>query len=376
MKRTLQSLPTPEPPCTHPAARTASGQPRHAASALPTCTGLRPPRQLEGPGWGERGKGEATHLHHPHQGFRVSLEDALKGRRWEPEDGGRDGGTGRHGSVRRGVALWGTAGGQAAPPRWGRSWLCTCLVRGTPGLARSRRRGCGRQGARGPGSMVERQPHARPARPRAQLHPANASPPPLCPGTACPFLSQRFCLCLNTPYTHARRAWPRPLQGAPGAPGPATACAPPTGRGRTRGCPRAVAITEGRAVPPACEQCSPSRCPRSRAAVRLSGDARRHVPTLSPLAVAVPRVTAPGAAGRGLAASGGSCHASDPCISVLQGQTVVDSTLPRSLDPTAVMRLRRPRPRPTSRGTGARWSLLAGRLATLHVCFAVRGLFP
>lgn len=110
--------------------------------------------------------------------------------------------------------------------------------------------------------------------------------------------------------------------------------------------------------------------------MRLSGDARRHVPALSPLAVAVPRVTAPGAAGRGLAASGGSCHASDPCISVLQGQTVVDSTLPRSLDPTAVMRLRRPRPRPTSRGTGARWSLLAGRLATLHVCFAVRGLFP
>lgn len=245
-----------------------------------------------------------------------------------------------------------------------------------PGARHSRRRGCGRQGARGPGSMVERQPHARPARPRAQLHPANASPPPLCPGTACPFLSQRFCLCLTTPYTHARRAWPRPLQGAPGAPGPATACAPPTGRGRTRGCPRAVAITEGRAVPPACEQCSPSRCPRSRAAVRLSGDARRHVPALSPLVVAVPRVTAPGAAGRGLAASGGSCHASDPCISVLQGQTVVDSTLPRSLDPTALMRLRRPRPRPTSRGTGARWSLLAGRLATLHVCFAVRGLFP
>lgn len=161
----------------------------------------------------------------------------------------------RHGQTRFCTARCGpggTAGGQAAPPRWGRSWLCTCLVRGTPGLARSRRRGCGRQGARGPGSMVERQPHARPARPRAQLHPANASPPPLCPGTACPFLSQRFCLCLTTPYTHARRAWPRPLQGAPGAPGPATACAPTLaagGRGAAPGqwpsrragpCPRHV----------------------------------------------------------------------------------------------------------------------------------------
>lgn len=270
-------------------------------------------------------------------------------------------------------AVWPCGGRQAVrrPRRGGvgagsaRAW---CAALPEEGLREAGRPRAGQRG--GAAASRAARPPPRPAASCQRLSSAAV------PGDRLPFPVPKVLPLSNYTVHACAEGLAPPPAGRAGRTGPGHRVRPPTGRGRTRGCPRAVAITEGRAVPPACEQCSPSRCPRSRAAVRLSGDARRHVPALSPLAVAVPRVTAPGAAGRGLAASGGSCHASDPCISVLQGQTVVDSTLPRSLDPTAVMRLRRPRPRPTSRGTGARWSLLAGRLATLHVCFAVRGLFP
>lgn len=53
----------------------------------------------------ERWPAEATHLHHPHQGFGIFLKDSLKSQGWKPEDSGWDGSAGRHSFVGCGVAL-------------------------------------------------------------------------------------------------------------------------------------------------------------------------------------------------------------------------------------------------------------------------------
>lgn len=62
----------------------------------------------------ERGTVKATHLHYPHQGFRILLKNSLKSHCWEPENGGRDSRAGGHGFVWSSVALQGQRG-QAAP---------------------------------------------------------------------------------------------------------------------------------------------------------------------------------------------------------------------------------------------------------------------